>query len=102
MEDAATVKRPRPLPGLAPHSDALTIALDERVHGDDVGIHQEKSHPSLDDGSAIDGVVVGVRDADPAPGVHAGEQSQAAAMPHHRCDEGRCMVVVLPTRRGPC
>ena len=51
--------------GLAPHSDALAIALNERVRGeDDVGIPQEKSHSLSDDGSAIDGVVVGVRDAE--------------------------------------
>ena len=42
----------------------------------------------MDNGGAIDGVVVGIRDADPAPGVHA-EQSQA-------------MVVVVPARCGPC
>ncbi len=37
-------------------------------------IPQEKSHQSSDGGGAIDGVVVGVRDVDPAPGVHT-EQS---------------------------
>ena len=58
--------------GLAPHGDALTIALNERVRGeDDVGIPQEKSHSLSDGGGAIDGVVIGVRDADPAPSVHA-------------------------------
>ena len=76
MEDASSIKRPRPSPGLAPHSDALAIALDKRVRGDDVRIPQEKSHPSSDGGGAIIGVVVGVHDVDPAPVVHA-EQSQA-------------------------
>ena len=58
--------------GLAPHGDALTIALNERVRGeDDVGIPQEKSHSLSDGGGAIDGVVVGLRDADPAPSAHA-------------------------------
>ena len=88
LEDAAAIKRPCSSPGFAPHGNALAIALDERVRGDDVGIPQEKSHLSLDNGGTIDGVVVGVCDADPAPGVHT-EQSQA-------------MVVVLPTRCGPC
>ena len=108
MENAATIKRPRPSPDLAPHGDTLTIALDKQVHGDDVGIPQEKSHPSLDDGGAIDDgggaidkVVVGVHDVDPAPGVHT-DQSQAASMPHCRRGGGRRAVVVLPTRRGPC
>jgi hypothetical protein len=89
------------LPGLAPHGDALAIALDEHVRGDDVGIPQEKSHPLLDNGGATDGVAVGVRDADPAPGVHT-EQSQAAAMPHRRRDGGQCAVVILPARCSPC
>ena len=84
-----------------PHGDALTIALDKRVRGDDVGIPQEKSHPSLDYCGAIDGVVVGVSDADPAPGVRT-KQSQVAAMPHRRRVGGRRAVVVLPTCRGPC
>jgi hypothetical protein len=63
LEDAASIKRPHPSPGLAPHGDALAIAL-------------EKSHPSSDGGGTINGVVVNVRDVDPAPGVHT-EQSQA-------------------------
>ena len=88
--------------GLAPHGDALAIALNERVRGeDDVGIPQEKSHSLSDDGSAIDGVVVSVRYADPAPSVHA-EQSQAAVMPHRHHDGGRRVVVVLPACCGPC
>ena len=87
--------------GLAPHGDALTIALNERVSGeDDVGIPQEKSHSLSDGGGAINGVVIGVRDADPAPSVHA-EQSQAAAMPHRHHDGGRRVVVVLPACCGP-
>ncbi len=98
---AAAIKHPRPSPGLALNGDALAIALDERVRGDDVGIPQERSHPSSDGGGAIDGVVIGVRDADPTPSVHT-EQSQAVAMPHRRRDGGRRVVVVLPTRRGPC
>ena len=66
-----------------------------------MGIPQEKSHSLSDGGGAINGVVIGVRDADPAPSVHA-EQSQAAAMPHRHHDGGRRVVVVLPTCCGPC
>jgi hypothetical protein len=47
----------------------------------------------MDGGGEFDGVVVGVRNAYPAPGVHA-EQSQAAAMPHLHRDGGRRAVVV--------
>jgi len=88
LEDAAAIKCPCSLPGFAPHGSALAIALDERVRGVNVGIPQEKSHPLLDNGDTIDGVVVGVCNADPAPGVRT-EQSQA-------------VVVVLPSRCGPC
>ena len=64
--------RRRPPPGLAPHGDALAVALDERIRRDDVGITQQEFHPPSHDGCAIDeGVVAGVRDACPAPGVHA-------------------------------
>ena len=47
----------------------------------------------MDGGGEFDGVVVGVHNADPAPGVHA-EQSQAAAMSHLHCNGGRRAVVV--------
>ena len=89
------------MPGLAPHGDALAVALDEQVRGDDVGIPKEKSHLLLDDGGVIDGVIVGVHDADPAPGVHT-EHLQAAVMPHRCRGGGRRAVVVLPTHHGPC
>jgi hypothetical protein len=33
LEDASTIKRPHPLPGLASHSEAISIALDKRYVG---------------------------------------------------------------------